>query len=101
MRLKLEFKSKDIPLRFVIRDMSFRADMKISSEEFKLDIKNYQGIKNADVYTGAYTVTPKDIAQQLKTKNKLLNKDVMVKKIPFFETSNDEGGNTVYIGKEL
>lgn len=101
MRLKLEFKSKDIPLRFVIRDMSFRADMKIRSEEFKLDIKNYQGIKNADVYTGAYTVTPKDIAQQLKTKNKLLNKDVMVKKIPFFETSNDEGGNTVYIGKEL
>lgn len=101
MRLKLEFKSKDIPLRFVIRDMSFRADMKISSEEFKLDIKNYQGIKNADVYTGAYTVTPKDIVQQLKTKNKLLNKDVMVKKIPFFETSNDEGGNTVYIGKEL
>ena len=101
MRLKLEFKSKDIPLRFVIRDMSFHADMKICSEELKLDIKNYQGIKNADVYTGAYTVTPKDIAQQLKTKNKLLNKDVMVKKIPFFETSNDEGGNTVYIGKEL
>ena len=101
MRLKLEFKSKDIPLRFVIRDMSFRADMKIYSEEFRLDIKNYQGIKNADIYTGAYTVTPKDIAQQLKTKNKLLNKDVMVKKIPFFETSNDEGGNTVYIGKEL
>lgn len=81
--------------------MSFRADMKICSEEFKLDIKNYQGIKNVDIYTGAYTVTPKDIAQQLKTKNKLLNKDVMVKKIPFFETSNDEGGNTVYIGKEL
>ena len=101
MRLKLEFKSKDIPLRFVIRDMSFHADMKICSEEFKLDIKNYQGIKNADIYTGAYTVTPKDIAQQLKTKNKLLNKDVMVKKIPCFETSNDEGGNTVYIGKEL
>ena len=101
MRLKLEFKSKDIPLRFVIRDMSFRADMNICSEEFRLDIKNYQGIKNADIYTGAYTVTPKDIAQQLKTKNKLLNKDVMVKKIPFFETSNDEGGNTVYIGKEL
>lgn len=101
MRLKLEFKSEDIPLRFVIRDMSFRADMRICSEEFRLDIKNYQGIKNADIYTGAYTVTPKDIAQQLQTKNKLLNKDVMVKKISFFETSNDEGGNTVYIGKEL
>ena len=101
MRLKLEFKSKDIPLRFVIRDMSFRADMKICSEEFRLDIKNYQCIKNADIYNRAYTVTPKDISQQLKTKNKLLNKDVMVKKIPFFETSNDEGGHTVYIGKEL
>ena len=29
------------------------------------------------------------------------NKDLIVKKIPFFETSNEEGGNTVYIGKEL
>ena len=97
MHLKLEFKSKD---------MSFRTDMKICSEEFRLDIKNYQGMKNADIYTGDYIVTPKDIEQQIKTKNKFLNKDLIVKdlivkKIPFFETSNEEGGNTVYIGKEL
>lgn len=92
MRLKLEFKSKD---------MSFRTDMKICSEEFRFDIKNYQGMKNADIYTGDYTVTPTDIEQQIKTKNKFLNKDLIVKKIPFFETSNEEGGNTVYIGKEL
>lgn len=92
MRLKLEFKSKD---------MSFRTDKKICSEEFRLDIKNYQGMKNADIYTGDYTVTPTDIEHQIKTKNKFLNKDLIVKKIPFFETSNEEGGNTVYIGKEL
>ena len=92
MRLKLEFKSKD---------MSFHTDMKICSEEFRLDIKNYHGMNNADIYTGDYTVTPKDIEQQIKTKNKFLNKDLIVKKIPFFETSNEEGGNTVYIGKEL
>ncbi|EEF93187.1 hypothetical protein CATMIT_02138 [Catenibacterium mitsuokai DSM 15897] len=101
MHLKLEFRPKDISLRFIIRDMSFHADMDIKNEEFRLEFKNYQGIKNADVYDGAYTVTPKDISQQLKTKNKLMNKDVMVKRIPFFETSNEEGGNTVYIGKEL
>lgn len=71
MRLKLEFKSKD---------MSFRTDMKICSEEFRLDIKNYQGMNNADIYTGDYTVTPKDIEQQIKTKNKFLNKDLIVKK---------------------
>lgn len=71
MRLKLEFKSKD---------MSFHTDMKICSEEFRLDIKNYQGMNNADIYTGDYTVTPKDIEQQIKTKNKFLNKDLIVKK---------------------
>lgn len=39
--------------------------------------------------------------QQLDTKDKLMKKDVVISAIPFFETSNDEGGNTVYIGKEL
>ena len=48
--------------------MSFHTDMKICSEEFRLDIKNYQGMNNADIYTGDYTVTPKDIEQQIKTK---------------------------------
>lgn len=49
-------------------------------------------------YIGSYTVTPSahtDIV--LETANKLMDEDVNVLKIPYFETSNTSG-YTVYIG---
>lgn len=52
-------------------------------------------------YTGSYEVTPKASEQSLKTKDRHLTDDVTVKAIPFFETSNNSGGNTVYIGSEV
>lgn len=52
-------------------------------------------------YTGSYEVTPKTSEQSLKTKDRHLTDDVTVKAIPFFETSNNSGGNTVYIGSEV
>lgn len=57
--------------------------------------------KSYDAYLGEYEVVPAIKQQQLDTKDKLMKKDVVISAIPFFETSNDEGGNTVYIGKEL
>lgn len=52
-------------------------------------------------YTGIYTVTPlADNAVILPTSGKLMEDDVVVKKIPFFETSNQDG-TTVYIGSEV
>lgn len=56
---------------------------------------------NLSAYNGDYVVTPSVNEQFLKTANKKMLDDVMIKEIPFFETSNDSGGNTVYIGKEL
>lgn len=53
-------------------------------------------------YKGEYTVSPsasKDAV--LSTKNKKLTKDITVKKIPYYETSNESGGNTVYIAGQL
>lgn len=52
----------------------------------------------AEVYEGDYEVIPKVTAQSLPTKEKYMIDDVTVKEIPFFETSNNSGGNTVYIG---
>ena len=56
---------------------------------------------NLSAYNGDYVVTPSVKEQFLKTANKKMLDDVTIKEIPFFETSNNSGGNTVYIGKEL
>jgi hypothetical protein len=52
---------------------------------------------SAPIYTGTYQITPRVNAQSLQTANRLLQRDVLVEEIPYFETSN-EYGDTVYIG---
>lgn len=52
-----------------------------------------------DIYYGPYEVTPKSKEQVLYTKDKILNNNVSVKKIPYYETSNLTG-KTIYIGGE-
>lgn len=54
-----------------------------------------------ELYTGAYTVTPKREKQVLPTANKLMAEDVTVKEIPYSVTSNTAGGTTFYIGKKV
>lgn len=53
------------------------------------------------VYGGPYEAIPKVEAQTLPTAKKLMTDDVTVHGVPFYEVSNDQGGNTVYIAKEL
>lgn len=50
-------------------------------------------------YQGKYNVTPKTTSQTLHTANLVMDDDVIVLKIPYFETAN-ETGKTVYIGGE-
>lgn len=52
-------------------------------------------------YTESYEVTPKVTKQSLKTKDKHMTNDVTIKKIPFFNVSNEAGGSTAYIGSEV
>lgn len=53
-------------------------------------------------YDGEITVTPKvESAQTLKTAGKYLEQDVQVKEIPQYSVSNDAGGTTFIIGKEV
>lgn len=54
-----------------------------------------------EIYTGAYDITPRVDKQVIPTQGKVMARDMTVKSIPFFKTSNDSGGNTVYIAKEL
>lgn len=55
-------------------------------------------VSGYDDYKGEYNVTPKVTIQTLNTRNKRLANDVVVKEIPFYETDNLFGGQTVNIG---
>ena len=52
-------------------------------------------------YTGDYEVTPKTTPQTLETAGKVLAKDIVVNAVPYFETSNEQDGWTVYIAEEV
>ena len=50
-------------------------------------------------YQGEYSVTPlPNMEQILRTSAKVLTDDIVVKEIPYYQTSNDAGGYTITIG---
>ena len=51
-------------------------------------------------YSGSYDIIPNQQDQTLQTQNKILRENMLVEKIPYYETSNDYG-KTVYIGSEV
>ena len=58
------------------------------------------GRDNREKYTGEYVVTPHTKNEQvLDTAEKVMTDDVHVLKVPYFETSNQSNGYTVYIGE--
>lgn len=72
------------------------------NQEFNLEIDSATVVYTGGVpYTGSYEVTPKvEQSTVLETSNKVLAKDVTVKKIPQFEVSNEANGKTLIIGEE-
>ena len=60
---------------------------------------NLPKVIKAERYIGNYEVTPTSSEQSLLTKNKHMEDDVTIHKIPYYETSNLTG-ITVYIGGE-
>lgn len=75
----------------IFGDISATDTMRISGD---IQIGEY----SAPSYTGEYEVTPilsNDII--LDTNGKVMQDNVSVKKIPYYETSNLSGGTTVYI----
>ena len=85
------------PLTFST-DLIFEEGLKCFEVEFK-EVNTVT--VGAIPYTGDYVVTPKVDEQILPTENKLMEDDVTIKAIPFYNVSNTAGGSTVYIGKEL
>ncbi len=63
-----------------------------------LDTRIVNEIVNVDHYEGSYDITPLAYYEQiLPTKDKMCDDDIMVRRVPYYETSNLSGGNTVYI----
>lgn len=58
-------------------------------------------VRDADPYTGSYTITPSVDAQTVPTSQKFMTSDMTINGIPYFETSNAFNGETVYIGSEV
>ena len=59
-------------------------------------------IQEYDAYTGDYKVTPQAFNEQiLPTAHKVLAEDVVITKVPYWETSNISNGMTAYIAKEV
>lgn len=95
MRFNVIFNRTDqkLPVKFGSIDKGFEARF-----------EGFQNITvNPDVeyYTGSYEITPKVDEQSMPTAQKFMNEDVTVKAIPFFDVSNDAGGNTIFIASEV
>ena len=57
--------------------------------------------QDVPTYTGEYSATPKvEEETVLQTKGRKMIKDVTVRKIPTYEVSNPQGGETLIIGDE-
>lgn len=57
---------------------------------------------NAEEYPGPYVVTPRaHTPVELETQYKLMNDNVLVLKVPYYETTNLFDGKTAYIAEEI
>ena len=56
---------------------------------------------DVDYYEGNYEVVPKVDSQTLETREKIMKENLIIKEIPVYEVTNNAGGTTVYIAKEI
>ena len=56
---------------------------------------------DGDNYEGPYVVIPMVDSQTLETRDKHMTDDVLVREIPYYETSNIQNGITVFIADNL
>lgn len=82
------------------RDQTFAFGMP-KAEEMEFDSTLAIQLINTDTYTGEYVVIPKAHKETvLETKDKTMADDVTVRKVPYYETSN-QTGTTIYIASEV
>lgn len=91
----------EIPIKISLLEPEvFTANFEDDQDLF-VDFGSVTVLDRSPIYTGDYIVTPKVIEQTLATKDKKMIDDVTVLEIPFYETINVAGGNTVFIADNL
>lgn len=83
----------------MILDVLFHEEPEIIELQFDEVIEVVK--TDATPYTGDYSVIPSIDGETLRTKDKYMTQDVIVKPIPYYSVGNTAGGTTVYIGKEV
>lgn len=96
MRFNVQFKASS---------QRFTPKFGIGPQQFAVGFKALQVVTQTEgdfgIYEGATVVTPQASHEVvLETAQKLLREDITVKKIPYYEVSNDSGGTTIYIATE-
>lgn len=92
---------KYIAVDFVSNNEALTAEFRESKQDINagfVELHIVEIDKEAETYNGTYIVTPKAYEQSLKTTGYRMADDVTVKEIPYFEVSNNAGGNTLNIG---
>lgn len=95
MKLQVDFREVDSAL-----SVSFAPQCATIGANFG-EILKVGNAEDCPVYDGNYAVTPAVTEQTLKTAQKKMVADVKIKKIPYFEVSNNSGGTTATIGNEV
>lgn len=91
-------------VKFLQNDRSFFTDLHTDSHKIDTEFSEFQEISVIDeieAYDGPYVVTPAIDSQVLSTAQKRMIDNMTVKAIPYFQTSNPQMGETVYIGSEV
>ena len=91
-------------VKFLQNGRSFFADLHTDSQKIDTEFSEFQEISVIDeieAYDGPYVVTPAIDSQVLSTAQKRMTDNMTVKAIPYFQTSNPQMGETVYIGSEV
>ena len=101
MKLKIPLNeyNRDFKLGFK-HNGNFNVKFK-KTELFKADFNNFQIIyrdgKEYPIYAGNYFVTPSTESTTLKTADKVMERNVVVSEIPYFEVTNLANGITATI----
>lgn len=75
----------------------------ISEAEWRLNVaaETEEKSEEYESYDGEYKITPKAFDSQiLDTTNKVLDRNIVVTEVPYYETGNQANGVTSYIAKE-
>lgn len=92
-----------IPVKMKVNEGIWKYNMTVSETEMQFNVGMGSPIVvgTSQTYEGPYEVTPKTESQTLQTKDKRMANNVLVKEIPYYETTNIQNGLTVYIAESL